>query len=673
MGGSLSKEDAVRNARYVRKLSGAAITLGALVLGGCAWLSPPELGIFPDEVVPGWQKILEVPLDADALPVGATGGWGAVWEASSAWLYAQAVWLPSPSAAKALYDTVVASLSEYQTTSVGDEGVKIVHEASGLAVHFFRVDEMLALVGSLAEARSGAPSLTIVEAAGVAIAARIARSQGMAETYSCTDLYRLPLRPETILPRSALVTEVSIPLSLKADNTPQDNGTLTLSLEVVLSRRDNCDCLYTFKAYLKRIAIRGEDGDDWPRGAGDVFVAGIITLPCGAINFRTAVVAKISPNSSESFGDPGRLISQIQCTRPCSEREFTYTINALVRDSDVGDLLGLCAGAIEAVATVAPEKAAPVKAALDKVAGEHGIKEATDPANPITEARNFRGDDLGEGTATGKASLPAPEIQVIESAICRQVSGGTPVGLTRTFSCTDPQVVSWIRVGGVCRDPVTVRWDWYREGARVRTQEAQFVPSLARLGVVSAFDTLRPLNCTTMPGNWRVDTHIDGTRRIQQNFVIEAAPPGDGFPDEAIFGQVEVGSSAKVRFTFGIEPTSELPGTITNIGFGDHFYQERPPFKLTNLPPLPKTLQPGESASWDIWFAPSAIGTYQETMHILVQFGEYTTRRASVTVSGEGVPAQVSMNTWFQSGYRLSEAAPRAFKRTLEGLRLVLR
>jgi len=103
------------------------------------------------------------------------------------------------------------------------------------------------------------------------------------------------------------------------------------------------------------------------------------------------------------------------------------------------------------------------------------------------------------------------------------------------------------------------------------------------------------------------------------------------------FGNVNVGETKTANYTFKITEESETPGTITSIAFPGG-YSQSGPFSLVNLPPLPTTLQPGESVTFQVTFSPTAPGSYAATFTITVQGGEpLQTKTQNVALTGTGV------------------------------------
>jgi len=103
------------------------------------------------------------------------------------------------------------------------------------------------------------------------------------------------------------------------------------------------------------------------------------------------------------------------------------------------------------------------------------------------------------------------------------------------------------------------------------------------------------------------------------------------------FGNVNVGETKTANYTFKITEESETAGTITNIAFPGG-YSQWGPFALVNLPPLPTTLQPGESVTFQVTFSPTAAGFYTATFTITVQGGyPLQTKTQEVVLTGTGV------------------------------------
>jgi len=103
------------------------------------------------------------------------------------------------------------------------------------------------------------------------------------------------------------------------------------------------------------------------------------------------------------------------------------------------------------------------------------------------------------------------------------------------------------------------------------------------------------------------------------------------------FGNVNVGETKTANYTFKITEESETAGTITNIAFPGG-YSQSGPFALVNLPPLPTTLQPGESVTFQVTFSPTAVGSYAATFTITVQGGyPLQIKTQDVYLTGTGV------------------------------------
>jgi len=487
-----------------------------LLLGGCAWFAPPEPVAFPEQIVPGWAKEVEVPLDGACLPTGSVGGWGVVWSGSPSWIIAEIVYLASVSEARLVFDDVVETIEEYETTSIGEEGIAVSHEASGLIVHLFRFGSTIALVASLAESVEDAPLHSMVEAAALALATHIATTpRPQRGALSVMRTSQAGIGP------ASLTTDVQVPLNLGQ----QRNGTLTIGLEAVYMAEKLCNCSYVMKTYIKSIAIADEDGDGWPRGAGDAFTAGIIDFaPYGQIRFQTGELCDIDCNTTYTFAGSGRILTELSLTLPCWKPSINYSISAIVRDSDVADALDLCFGAVKAIAIVYPE-AEPYVEAADALRQTHGVQEAVDPATPIADARNVKGDTIGEGTVSGAVPLPSPEVVLSDHAVCRDIAAGSPVERTQEFTCGDEQVVAWIRLAGVCRDTVTIRWDWVQGETRARTREVHVGPTDTVNGAVARWDALplSEIDCESMVGEWVVEVYLNDEKKLVLPFEVQFA------------------------------------------------------------------------------------------------------------------------------------------------------
>ena len=430
------------------------------------------------------------------------------------WIWCEVVLLEDEEAAQDTFSQLTADLAEAEECELGDEAVSLSLEESGLVAYLFRVDNAVAIVGSLAEEPEDAPSPESVLQAAHTLIAYLPR---------LAPAHALSLEDAEVgnglgTSSQSTMTTVTSPLRLPDG---RNNGTIALNLEADLISEQECNCTYVFKVYLKRITLGEEDGDGWGRGAGDVFVAGVVNLPCGTIQFITGEVGDISANSSLDFGEPGRYIGELRCERlPCWQDAFAYSINVLVRDNDTNDLIDILKAVLKIAAKVIGKKAEALVNVVQAITDRHRLQDQVNPPNPLTQARNIRGDDLGEGTASGSGSLPAPDIQVRDHTTCKMVVGNRPENPTHEFGCTDEQVVSWLELSGICRGSVELRWEWWHEGERRRTHQVEVSSAQATGGVEAVWDTLSPIDCELMMGAWQVKFYVNGELKATDDFTI---------------------------------------------------------------------------------------------------------------------------------------------------------
>ena len=115
--------------------------------------------------------------------------------------------------------------------------------------------------------------------------------------------------------------------------------------------------------------------------------------------------------------------------------------------------------------------------------------------------------------------------------------------------------------------------------------------------------------------------------------------------DRIDFGPVPVGTTKTATYTFKILETSETPGTVIKIAFPNG-RSSSGPFRLINLPPLPKTLNPGSSITFYVAFTPPAATSYADSFTIVVQGGQpLQTKYQTVALTGQGVPTGQEIGT----------------------------
>ena len=110
----------------------------------------------------------------------------------------------------------------------------------------------------------------------------------------------------------------------------------------------------------------------------------------------------------------------------------------------------------------------------------------------------------------------------------------------------------------------------------------------------------------------------------------------EGYTGNTIdFGEVLLGETKTVTYTFKILETSSTPGTVTQISAPNYPFD---PFELQNLPALPAAIQPGDSISFQVVFSPRETWTYVSSFTITVEWGTpLTSRKQTITLTGQGV------------------------------------
>jgi len=118
------------------------------------------------------------------------------------------------------------------------------------------------------------------------------------------------------------------------------------------------------------------------------------------------------------------------------------------------------------------------------------------------------------------------------------------------------------------------------------------------------------------------------------------------------FGDVLIGETKTVTYTFKIPETGETPWTVTQIAAPDY------PFELQNLPVLPATIQPGDSISFQVAFSPSwfqlvvslretwtYVSSFTITMTVEGGTPQQLQRQHATLITGQGVapPPPVSL------------------------------
>jgi serpin B len=101
------------------------------------------------------------------------------------------------------------------------------------------------------------------------------------------------------------------------------------------------------------------------------------------------------------------------------------------------------------------------------------------------------------------------------------------------------------------------------------------------------------------------------------------------------FGDVPIGETKTVTYTFKILESSSTPGIVTGISLPGGPFES---FKLQNLPALPATIQPGNSISFQVVFSPRETWTYVSSFTITVEVGTpLQMQMHAITLTGQGV------------------------------------
>jgi len=387
-----------------------------LVLGGCGWFAWRPPARLPEEPLPGWVREVEARVYAEDLPPGASGGLGGLWRHGDAWLWCLIYKFPDPGAAHARLAEELAALSGWEEGGLGDEGASFHHPESGLSLELFRVGAYLLLVGSLAEVPEAAPSREGVRAAARDLAEKIPLippgEAGPPPEGSCTPPEETPYLK---------VLQVSFSLG----GSP--NGELTLVLEIVPLGAEAGLCRYRFNLYLKCLELGPEDGDPGLLGPGDLFLAGLLTLPCGELAFLTEELAQLGPETVREFPGNGVLIASRECLAPCGGRDFPIMLQLILRNHNRVPLLDLLAAAMWALRRAAPQ-AQPLWETAVGLSRTYGPPPET-PEDPEATAAEVPGTPLGAGETEANVDLPGVylsfEMTVTVHGSCYQVSQDT--------------------------------------------------------------------------------------------------------------------------------------------------------------------------------------------------------------------------------------------------------
>ena len=235
----------------MRRWSGV-LGLLALFLGGCGWWVSPPTELFPEEILSGWPIQVDAPFLGEDLPSGAASGRGAVWARETAWIWAEVVTMADAGSAAALFAEVVSSLASPGEDRIGDEGVKVLHEPTGLVLYVFRVGPSLALVGSLAGSPEAATSPETVRQAALILAGRLPYVEASASFRSAA------------FPSVSLLSDTGAPVEVEVKLRGPDGtvvGTLTLRVYVSFLGESGGICRYRLTWHVARIVLREVPAD----------------------------------------------------------------------------------------------------------------------------------------------------------------------------------------------------------------------------------------------------------------------------------------------------------------------------------------------------------------------------------------------------------------------------
>ena len=104
-----------------------------------------------------------------------------------------------------------------------------------------------------------------------------------------------------------------------------------------------------------------------------------------------------------------------------------------------------------------------------------------------------------------------------------------------------------------------------------------------------------------------------------------------------VFAPIQVTQSEQVAMV--VTNTGTSPATVSNLSIGE----QKSPFSLSGMPPLPITLNPGDTFQFNVIFAPVLVGFTQGTLHV-------DTTIIPLTGSGNAPPALPSYTFQGQSG-----------------------
>ena len=363
----------------------------ASVLGGCGSLVPKPTELFPDEIALGWRLAAEGAMPLEDLPAGAVGGWGATWAGEETWIWAEVVTMADTGSAAALFAEVVSSLASPEEDRIGDEGVRLGPEPSGLVLHLFHVGPSPALVGSLARSPERAPSPETVRQAALVLARRLPYVKASASLRSAA----LP----SVSPSSETGAPVEVEVELRSPHGTVA-GALTLRVYVSFLGESGGICRYRLAWHLARILLRDVPRDGPFRGPLDLFLAGTAGLPCGRLTFLTPEIAHLRPGVEKVFDEPGPPLGELDCALPCWQSNPPVDLNAVLRNSD-DDFLDLLGAFVLALGKADP-RAIPLWEVVNDLIRTYGVQ-GGNPPDPDRGA--VARDD--PGWSTGRA-LPGP-------------------------------------------------------------------------------------------------------------------------------------------------------------------------------------------------------------------------------------------------------------------------
>ena len=125
---------------------------------------------------------------------------------------------------------------------------------------------------------------------------------------------------------------------------------------------------------------------------------------------------------------------------------------------------------------------------------------------------------------------------------CLTVSPYTCINPTNSFDATDDRAWAWVKFGRFTESHLVI-WNWYAPNGDFYTTFSYRIPSAQEEGwewwnwyVVWAWIGIKGNDAAQMPGNWRVDTIVDGRLVVSQDFRIRSTLPPVFAPPSPRFG-----------------------------------------------------------------------------------------------------------------------------------------